>query len=85
MKCAVSNYILNGSVTVDEHIKITGCASHPLALQVLAAPAIEELQGWVHANSQSCLDTEGESLFAVDTRELQLKLAKLLKEGVKEP
>ena len=60
-----------------------GCASHPLALQVLAGPVIKELEGWAHINAQSCLDTNGNSLFAVEVGALKLKLAELLKEGVK--
>ena len=69
--------------TSTDAIKGAGCASHPLALQVLVAPVIEELEGWAHINAQSCLDTKGDSLFAVEIGALKLKLAELTKEDVK--
>ena len=62
-----------------------GCATHPLALQVLAGQVSEELEGWAHTNAQSCLDTNGNSLFAIEVGTLKLKLAELLKGGVKKP
>ena len=40
--CAVTNTEID--FTDFESTKLRGCASHPLALQVLAAPVIEELE-----------------------------------------
>jgi hypothetical protein len=73
--------------SMESFIAELGCASHPLALQVLAAPVIEELERLKtearkeHDCAQSYgfrLDRRGK----VDALELAIKL---LKEGVKKP
>ena len=55
-----------------------GCASHPLALQVLAGPVIEELE---KRNARSKKMNVGELCAGV--REGRSEAIKLLKEGVK--
>lgn len=71
--------ISGGYSEIDNAIKHCGCASHPLALQVLAAPVIEELE-----NRQKQCDWDygdecayGHTAFG--------DAIKLLKEGVKKP
>lgn len=80
MKCAVSDYLLNSMQNIEGHIKIVGCASHPLALQVLAGPVIEELG---KRNARSKKMNVGELCAGV--REGRGEAIKLLKEGVKKP
>ncbi|MDD3019840.1 MAG: hypothetical protein PHX61_02520 [Alphaproteobacteria bacterium] len=74
MKCEVSNYILNGMYDIESHIGIVGCTSHPLALEVLAEPVIEELEKQIEDAKKNVnwerVEGYGEAI-------------KLLKEGVK--
>jgi len=60
-----------------EVIKETGCASHPLALQVLAGPVIERLE-----SQKATLRTYLPMAFRVGGIEMADRAIKLLKEGV---
>ena len=60
--------------------KAVGCASHPLALQVMAAPVIEELE---KRNKQD--PTLGIGVPTSQKKEGYREAINLLKEGVKKP
>jgi hypothetical protein len=49
-----SNDNLTKYIGLDEYLRtfVLGCASHPLALQVLAKPVIEELEKTIRTNSK---------------------------------
>lgn len=67
-------------VAVVNCIEIIGCASHPLALQVLTGPVIEELE---RRNASSKKMNVG--MLCTGVREGREEAIKLLKEGVKKP
>jgi hypothetical protein len=82
-KNMLSRYGMNCEVcgNIDPNtINKTGCASHPMALQVLAGPVIEELEKTIKTNSRwPKLEPYYQGVNAMCENTI-----KLLKEGVKE-
>ena len=76
--CAVTNTEID--FTDFESTELRGCCLHPLALQVLAGPVIEELE---RRNARSKKMNVG--MLCTGVREGREEAIKLLNGGVKEP
>jgi hypothetical protein len=90
-RCKITGWFLDiprpGQSIQTEFVGVVGCASHPLALQVLAAPVIEELgkeekeQIKIYQNAT----TMNEEVYHQGIVFGIQRAAKLLKEGVRKP